>query len=363
MNQTGTTQLLFVPRAVGTEASKTIEAKYRNGFVARYLSGASVLDIGYRGYFHDAVPIVGQAIGIDLEYPGYDGKILPFENDSQDAVFSSHCLEHIADYKGALREWYRVLRVGGFMVIAVPHQFLYEKRNVLPSRWNQDHKRFYTPASLLAEVESALAPNTYRLRHLIDNDLGYTYSVPPEVHSAGSYEIEMVLEKIAAPPWHIIPDLMILEFGPQADTLSWIGFGGVESGYRWTDGERASMKFQLTAEQLEAALAANSAISITVDTFEKQRVKAVLNSHPVYNKTLEGNGVVLDIPTYHLQQGLNSLEFELPDATRPGSASDQRHLGIAIRNIRFARTPRKIEPPPPEPDGAWDALLRLFKRT
>src|ERR1700690_1102541 len=86
-------------RAVGTEASKTIAEKYRNGFVARYLSGANILDIGYRGYLHDAVPIVPQAIGIDLEYPGYDGKTLPFEDNSQDAVFSSHCLEHIDDYK------------------------------------------------------------------------------------------------------------------------------------------------------------------------------------------------------------------------------------------------------------------------
>jgi SAM-dependent methyltransferase len=363
MNEIGTTQLLFEPRAVGTEASKTIEAKYRSGFVARYLSGANVLDIGYRGYFHDAVPIVAQAIGIDLEYPGYDGKILPFENESQDAVFSSHCLEHIADYKGALREWYRVLRVGGFMIIVVPHQFLYEKRNVLPSRWNLDHKRFYTPASLMGEVESSLAPNTYRLRHMIDNDLGFTYVAPPDVHSAGCYEIEMVLEKIAAPQWNIIPDLMIVELGPQAGTVSWTGFGGVESGFRWTDGERASLKFQLSAEQMEAALAANSTIAITIDTFEKQRVKVALNGQPVYNKTLEGNSVVLDIPCYHLQQGLNSLEFEMPDATRPGSAADPRHLGIAIRNIRFARTPRKIEPAPPAPDGAWDALLRPFKRT
>ncbi len=145
------------PRAVGTEARKTIEAKLLGGFVGRYLSGANILDIGYRGYLHDAVPIVPQAIGVDLQYPGYDGKTLPFEDESQDAVSSSHCLEHIDDYKGALREWYRVLRVGGFMIISVPHQFHYEKRPAPPSRWNPDHKRFYTPASLMSEVESALS--------------------------------------------------------------------------------------------------------------------------------------------------------------------------------------------------------------
>ena len=333
-------------RVVRTEACKTIQAKHSSGFVARYLSGANILDVGYRGYINNAVPIVPQAIGIDLEYPGYDGKPLPFENNSQDAVFSSHCLEHIADYKGALREWYRVLRVGGFMVISVPHQFLYEKRSVRPSRWNEDHKRFYTPASLMVEVESALAPNTYRLRHLIDNDLGFSYSTPPEIHSAGCYEIEMVLEKIAEPPWKIIPCLMIMDFGSQSDVIAWIEFGSYEAGLRWTISARASMQFHLSAEQMEAVLAANSSISINFDTFASQRVRASLNGQLVYSRTQEGNGLLLDIPTYNLQQGLNTLDFELPDAARPAGATDQRQLGIAVRNIRFFRTARKFAPAP-----------------
>jgi hypothetical protein len=349
-------------RLVGTEASKTIEAKYRNGFVARYLSGANILDIGYRGYFHNAEPIVAQAIGIDLEYPGYDGKTLPFEDNSQDAVFSSHCLEHIADYNGALREWFRVLRVGGFMVISVPHQYLYEKRNALPSRWNPDHKRFYTPASLMTEVESSLAPNTYRLRHLIDSDVGFTYSQPPDIHSAGCYEIEMVLEKISKPSWSIIPDLMIVDVGPQNALIQWAGFSDIESGFRWTIGERASLKFQLTAELAEALLAAQSPISLTIDIFEKQRVRASLNGQPVYSRTLEGNGVALDIPAYYLRQGLNTLDFDLPDAIRPAATTDQRHLGIAVRNIRVARTPPIVESPA-ERTGMWHAVRRLFSRT
>ncbi len=61
-----------------SEARKTIAAKERSGFVAKYLSGANILDIGYRGYLEDVVPIVPQAIGVDLNYPGYDGRTLPF---------------------------------------------------------------------------------------------------------------------------------------------------------------------------------------------------------------------------------------------------------------------------------------------
>ena len=60
-----------------------------------YLSGSRVLDIGYRGGFGETEPIAPQAIGVDFGYLGYDGVNLPFELNSQDAIYSSHCLEHI----------------------------------------------------------------------------------------------------------------------------------------------------------------------------------------------------------------------------------------------------------------------------
>jgi SAM-dependent methyltransferase len=190
-------------RRIGHEAAKSLAAKAESGFLARYLSGPAILDIGYRGYQDDVAPVVPQAIGIELDTPGYDGRTLPFADGTQDAVYSSHCLEHIDDVVHTLREWHRVLRVGGFLVIAVPHQFLYEKRVALPSRWNWDHRRVYTPASLLAEVEAALEPNSYRIRHLADNDAGFDYAVGPDAHSVGCYEIELVLEKITPPPWRL----------------------------------------------------------------------------------------------------------------------------------------------------------------
>jgi len=116
-------------------------------------------------------------------------------------VFSSHCLEHIDDFADVLRDWFRVIRIGGFIVIMVPHQFLYEKRVTLPSRFNADHKRFYTPGALMSDIEAVLPPNAYRLRHLADNDRGFDYTIPPAQHSGGCYEIELVIEKIAAPQW------------------------------------------------------------------------------------------------------------------------------------------------------------------
>src|SRR5215831_7157528 len=119
-------------RLVGVEARKLYAAKLEEGFIAKYLSGSAILDIGYRGYEPDVLPIVPQAIGIDLDYPGYDGRTLPFPDNSQDAVFSSHCLEHAEDCRQAIREWFRVLKIQGYLVLAVPHKFLYERRQRPP---------------------------------------------------------------------------------------------------------------------------------------------------------------------------------------------------------------------------------------
>lgn len=188
-------------RRVSGEAAKTYSLRQKTGFFDRYLRGSAVLDIGFLGGNSEAVPITEAAIGIDLGYPGYDGITLPFPDVSQDSVFSSHCLEHIQSPVQALREWFRVTKIGGFIIIIVPHQFLYEKKLNPPSNWSDEHLRFYTPASLLFEIEIALKPNSYRIRHLCDNDMWFDYNIGPDRHSFGCYEIELVLEKIQCPNW------------------------------------------------------------------------------------------------------------------------------------------------------------------
>jgi len=192
----------YAPRG---EAGKSYIRRVRTGFFERYCSGPVVLDIGYSGYDNpDGRTALPRATGIDLDFPGYDGLHLPFADDSVDTVFSSHCLEHVSEEQQAIREWFRVLKIGGFLVCFVPHQALYEKRNQLPSRWNGDHKRFYTPASLMTAFEAALDVNSFRLRHLKDNDQGFDYSLGPEIHSQGCYEIELVIEKITRPNWSLL---------------------------------------------------------------------------------------------------------------------------------------------------------------
>ncbi|MGH7187572.1 MAG: methyltransferase domain-containing protein [Acetobacteraceae bacterium] len=188
---------------IGGEVGKTFVMRLTNGFFTKYMSGKAILDIGYRGANKDAVPILPHATGVDLDYPGYDGIRLPFADGSADTVFASHVLEHVSDAQLALRDWFRVIRTGGFIVCIVPHQFLYERRRSLPSDWSGEHLRFYSPATLLCEVEEALEPNSYRVRHLADNDFGYVYAMSPDHHPAGCYEIELVVEKIEPPLWRL----------------------------------------------------------------------------------------------------------------------------------------------------------------
>lgn len=63
--------------------------------------------------------------------------------ESLDFVHSSHCLEHLVDPREGLAAWFRVLKPGGFLVVTVPDEDLYEQ-GVFPSTHNRDHKWTFT---------------------------------------------------------------------------------------------------------------------------------------------------------------------------------------------------------------------------
>ena len=193
---------IMTSRKIGHESAKTYLANVQSGFFDKYLSGKNVLDIGYQGVKGVSCTIVPYAIGIDCDTPGYDGLHLPVDTKSQDAVYSSHCLEHIEDHAAAICEWFRVLKIGGYLVLTVPHQYLYERKSIYDGN-GTGHVHFYTPATLMELIESALLPNTYRIRSLRDNDMLYDYGVPLSDHPTGCYEIELVVQKIQPPMWEL----------------------------------------------------------------------------------------------------------------------------------------------------------------
>jgi SAM-dependent methyltransferase len=64
-------------------------------------------------------------------------------DESIDFVHSSHCLEHLVDPFEGLKNWLRVLKPGGHMVVMVPDEDMYEQ-GVFPSTFNRDHKSTFT---------------------------------------------------------------------------------------------------------------------------------------------------------------------------------------------------------------------------
>lgn len=75
------------------------------------------------------------------------------EDRAFDFVHSSHCLEHLANPFEALGRWLDLVKPGGYVVVTVPDEDLYEK-GVWPSRFNADHKFSFTiqkPRKALAQ--------------------------------------------------------------------------------------------------------------------------------------------------------------------------------------------------------------------
>jgi SAM-dependent methyltransferase len=60
-----------------------------------------------------------------------------------DFVHSSHCLEHLIDPQEGLKSWFRIVRPGGYLIVTVPDEDLYEQ-GIFPSTFNKDHKWTFT---------------------------------------------------------------------------------------------------------------------------------------------------------------------------------------------------------------------------
>lgn len=81
-------------------------------------------------------------IGVDLD-PRYgavhaDADKLPWGDGEVDELYSSHLLEHTPDADVTLREWHRVLRVGGRLIVRVPNLPAWVERWLEtqgPERW------------------------------------------------------------------------------------------------------------------------------------------------------------------------------------------------------------------------------------
>jgi SAM-dependent methyltransferase len=158
------------------EASKT-RAVRGSRFEEVYLRG-SVIDIGC-----GPDPIVAHAEPFDLQHGDAQEIAVLRPNGAYDAVCSSHCLEHMKDVPKALAQWWALVRSGGYLILVVPDEDLYEQGG-WPSLFNRDHKATFRLNKL-----NSWSPVSYDILVLVKalegatiisydrHDSGYDYSL------------------------------------------------------------------------------------------------------------------------------------------------------------------------------------------
>lgn len=128
------------------ECSKSIGRWLRDpNFSTRYFRGRGV-DIGGLpdplGLYGELFPLITEVAVWDRE-EGDAQHMAAVADEQYDFVFSSHCLEHLSDPEEALKNWLRILKPGGHMIVNVPDEDLYEQ-GVFPSTYNADHSWTFT---------------------------------------------------------------------------------------------------------------------------------------------------------------------------------------------------------------------------
>jgi SAM-dependent methyltransferase len=136
------------------EATKTNRAR-GDEFRHRYLSGR-VIDIGCGPDL-----VVPHAVPFDLAQGDAQWILEHFEPESFDCVHSSHCLEHMKNVEAALRQWWALVKPGGYLVIVVPDEDLYEQ-GAWPSCFNTDHKATFNLGKL-----KSWSPVSYDIEALV----------------------------------------------------------------------------------------------------------------------------------------------------------------------------------------------------
>lgn len=185
------------------ETSKAYNRRLKDGFFQKYIIGSGI-DVGCGR--------LDTGDGADLVHPSaiaHDKDMCDahtmdiYENNTFDYVNCSHIMEHLKNPVLAIRNWYRICKPNGHIIISIPHRDLYERRKTLPSQWNPDHKYYYLP-------DECDPPFTFSFRAVINHALRV---FPHELvefmvhnsctnindlfeHADGEFAIEAIIKKL-----------------------------------------------------------------------------------------------------------------------------------------------------------------------
>lgn len=155
---------------------------------SRYISG-KVLDFGCGTQPYKKLFKADEYIGVEIDIPGeykdeeivyYDGKHVPFEDETFDSMISSEVFEHVINIEEIIKELNRVLKTGGNVLITVP--FVYPRHC-----WPNDYRR-YTYEGL----KNLLVSNGFEILKC-ESNAGYIESVAELINN---YVFENVHNKV-----------------------------------------------------------------------------------------------------------------------------------------------------------------------
>lgn len=126
-----------------------------------------------------------------------------------DLVYSSQCLEHCDNPFRTIFNWWRLLKVGGHMVITVPDEQLYEQ--TWPHRWSSGHKTTWKIRG--SKPDAGWSPGAIPLRDLASSlpgarvlkcdleDSGYDYELLARIQLGESEPTDMTMPPMNAEAW------------------------------------------------------------------------------------------------------------------------------------------------------------------
>lgn len=145
----------MVWRAEDPQGAECAKIRHR---IVRYTNSPLVLDLGagpWKAWPHFvSVDNLDEWQAADPWRPDIAAdvtKLDMFADRSVDAVFSSHLLEHIEDTEATLREWWRVIKPLGYLILYLPHKEFYP--NIGQEGSNPDHKHDFLPTDIMAVME------------------------------------------------------------------------------------------------------------------------------------------------------------------------------------------------------------------
>ena len=103
-------------------------------------------DEAFRDYGHC------NEVEIPIQWRGDGLRNLPFKDSTLDFVYSSHLLEDVEDWTPVLREWARVLKPGGHLVIMVPDRQRFRAAVAAGQGDNLSHRHEASVGELSAAV-------------------------------------------------------------------------------------------------------------------------------------------------------------------------------------------------------------------